>query len=246
VAGCGSGLGREAVETAAREIRGLRKQGFLRGPVMVRDEQDERRQIARLLKMATGNIELYLAEACNLRCRYCYVDANECLHGKLMPPEIARAAVDLIFARAKGVDRLQITFFGGEPLLNKPVLKETVAYSQRLARRHGKQVRYSMTTNGTLLDDEVISLIKRYGFGLMISADGPPEIHNDHRPLANGWFNWQCSYLDAFTDNGLLHLFVPHRWQRCLHLQLPETELTRLPTAPELQPGCRAATSCSN
>ncbi|MBM3502049.1 MAG: exo-alpha-sialidase [Armatimonadetes bacterium] len=64
--------------------------------------------------------------------------------------------------------------------------------------------------------------------------------------LANGWFNWQCSYLDAFTDNGLLHLFVPHRWQRCLHLQLPETELTRLPTAPELQPGCRAATSCSN
>jgi hypothetical protein len=53
--------------------------------------------------------------------------------------------------------------------------------------------------------------------------------------LANGWFNWQCSYLDAFTDDGILHLFVPHRWQRCLHLQLPEAELTRLPTAQELQ-----------
>ena len=52
--------------------------------------------------------------------------------------------------------------------------------------------------------------------------------------LANGWFNWQCSYLDAFTDNGILHLFVPHRWQRCLHLQLAEAELQRLPTAKEL------------
>jgi len=53
--------------------------------------------------------------------------------------------------------------------------------------------------------------------------------------LSNGWFNWQCSYIDAFTDNGLIHLFVPHRWQRCLRLQLPEAELSRLPTAEELQ-----------
>jgi hypothetical protein len=52
--------------------------------------------------------------------------------------------------------------------------------------------------------------------------------------LENDWFNWQCSYMDAFTDNGVLQLFVPHRWQRCLHLQLPEAELQRLPTAEEL------------
>jgi hypothetical protein len=52
--------------------------------------------------------------------------------------------------------------------------------------------------------------------------------------LENDWFNWQCSYMDAFTDNGVLQLFLPHRWQRCLHLQLPEAELQRLPTAKEL------------
>jgi hypothetical protein len=52
--------------------------------------------------------------------------------------------------------------------------------------------------------------------------------------LENDWFNWQCSYMDAFTDNGVLQLFVPHRWQRCLHLQLAEAELQRLPTAKEL------------
>ncbi len=52
--------------------------------------------------------------------------------------------------------------------------------------------------------------------------------------LENGWFNWQCSYLDAFTDNGVLQVFVPHRWQRCLHLRLPETALASLPTAKEL------------
>ncbi len=52
--------------------------------------------------------------------------------------------------------------------------------------------------------------------------------------LENDWFNWQCSYMDAFTDNGVLQLFVPHRWQRCLHLQLPEAEMLRLPTAEDL------------
>ena len=52
--------------------------------------------------------------------------------------------------------------------------------------------------------------------------------------LKNDWANWQCSYLDVFVDNGILNLFLPHRWQRCLHLQLTEAELHRLPTATEL------------
>jgi hypothetical protein len=52
--------------------------------------------------------------------------------------------------------------------------------------------------------------------------------------LENGWFNWQCSYLDAFPDEGVLNIFCPHRWQRCLHLRLPEVELSRLPTLEDL------------
>ena len=73
-----------------------------------------------------------------------------------------------------------------EPLLNKPILKFAVAYSQRLAALHGKSVFYSMTTNGTLFDDEIISIIKRYNFGLMVSLDGPKEIHDAQCPTSDG------------------------------------------------------------
>ena len=70
--------------------------------------------------------------------------------------------------------------------MNKEVLLFAVSYSQRLARLHGKKVFYSMTTNGTLLDDEVISVIKRYNFGLMVSLDGPKERHDRQCPTRAG------------------------------------------------------------
>ncbi len=136
--------------------------------------------------MSTNRIELYLAEACNLRCRYCYVDGNAALNNGLMPWEIARQAIDLVFSRAGDADQIHITFFGGEPLLNKPVLRRAMDYSQQLGAERGKQVIYSMTTNATLLDDEIIDLIKRYNFGLMVSLDGPPEVQDRMRPFADG------------------------------------------------------------
>ena len=174
------------VERAVTEWLTLRSQGLMTGPVTTYDAEDYERQTARLLNMSTGNIELYLAEACNMRCKYCYVDENGALHNRLMPWEVARAAVDLVFHRAQGVPQIQITFFGGEPLMNKPVLRKVIEYSQELGKRHDKPVRYSLTTNATLMDEEIINYIKRYNFGLMISADGPPEVHDDMRPMADG------------------------------------------------------------
>lgn len=140
------------VERAVTEWLTLRSQGLMTGPVTTYDAEDYERQTARLLNMSTGNIELYLAEACNMRCKYCYVDENGALHNRLMPWEAARAAVDLVFHRAQGVPQIQITFFGGEPLMNKPVLRKVIEYSQELGKRHDKPVRYSLTTNATLMD----------------------------------------------------------------------------------------------
>lgn len=81
---------------------------------------------------------------------------------------------------------LSLTLFGGEPLLNKPVFKSVMDYSDALAKKHGKRIHYSMTTNGTLIDDMVIHYIKKHNFGLMVSLDGPPEIHNAQCPTQDG------------------------------------------------------------
>ena len=178
--------GEQTAQTVLRELRWLDKRGIFRGPVYTYTDQENEAFIQRLTRMSTNTIELYLAEACNLRCRYCYVNENDALNNGLMPWEIARQAVDLIFQRAGNAEQVNITFFGGEPLLNKPLLHETIRYSQQLGAEQGKPVRYSMTTNATLLDDEVIDTIKRHNFGLMISMDGPKEVHDHMRPLANG------------------------------------------------------------
>jgi uncharacterized protein len=178
--------GEEVCHTVQRELGWLGRNGIFVGPVATHDDQENQAYIQRLAGMSTNRIELYLAEACNLRCRYCYVDGNAALNNGLMPWEIARQAIELVFGRAGDAEEVYITFFGGEPLLNKPVLRRAIEYSQKLGVERGKRVSYSMTTNATLLDDEIIGLIKRYNFGLMISLDGPREIHDRMRPFAGG------------------------------------------------------------
>lgn len=178
--------GAETARTVLDELAWLEKRGIFREPLPTYNDEENAAYIQRLTRMSTNKIELYLAEACNLRCRYCYVDAHDALDHGLMPWEIAKQAVDLVFARGGGAESIHITFFGGEPLLNKPVLKQVIAYSQARGSATGQRVTYSMTTNATLLDDEIIGLIKRYNFGLMISMDGPPDVHDAMRPMADG------------------------------------------------------------
>ncbi len=178
--------GTETAGSVLSELDWLEKQGIFHAPLQTYDDVENEIYIQQLARMSTGNIELDLAEACNLRCRYCYMGAHDALNHGIMPWEIAQKAIDLVFQRAGTAEQINITFFGGEPLLNKPVLKQAIAYSQQLGAERGKRVSYSMTTNGTLLDDEVIGLIKQYNFGLMISLDGPPEVHDAMRPMANG------------------------------------------------------------
>jgi len=178
--------GPETAQAVQDELHWLEEQGVFQAPISTYDDEENEAYIQRLIGMSTNSIELCLAEACNLRCRYCYVAENDALNNGLMPWDVARQAVDLIFQRAGTSRDINITFFGGEPLLNKPVLRQTIGYSQELGAAQGKQVHYSMTTNGTLLDDEIIGLIKRYNFGLMVSLDGPKEVHDRIRPMANG------------------------------------------------------------
>ncbi len=172
-----------------REIGLLEQTGFF-SPVEITALPDEKfEQLLSARYNAPWNkLELAISESCNLACRYCYCETCRGVISScgLMTEEVARQAINWLFAVSGKCDRISITFFGGEPLLNKPVLKFSVAYSQRLAALHGKSVFYSMTTNGTLLDDEIIAIIKRYNFGLMVSLDGPREIHDAQCPTCEG------------------------------------------------------------
>lgn len=103
-----------------------------------------------------------------------------------MSKAVARRAVDWLFQASGDAGQIEITFFGGEPLLNRPVFDDVMEYSANRAVREGKTIRYVMTTNGTLIDAGVIDYIKAYNFGLMVSLDGPPDIQNRQRPFADG------------------------------------------------------------
>lgn len=145
------------------------------------------RLIAKRHKAPWTTLELALAETCNLACKYCYCETCRDMPRKgLMSRETAQKAIDWLFEVSGNAKNLALTLFGGEPLLNKEVFQFAIDYSSELGRKAGKTVRYSMTTNGTLLDDMVIGYIKRYNFGLMVSLDGPPDIHNAQCPFHDG------------------------------------------------------------
>ncbi len=130
-------------------------------------------------------IQLAVSEKCNLACKYCYCPPSDDLpNNGMMPTNVAKASIDLLFAQ-KTV-KPWITFFGGEPLLNKPLIYNCIDYSKACAKRLGKSIGYSITTNATLLDDKIMDCIVNDNFGLMISIDGPRDIHDKQCPTKSG------------------------------------------------------------
>ncbi len=99
-----------------------------------------------------------------------------------MSEDVARKAIDWLFKASGETHEIRLTLFGGEPLLNRSVFEFVMQYSSALAEASGKRIYYSMTTNGTLLDDMSIGYILKNNFGLMLSLDGPPEVHDAQCP----------------------------------------------------------------
>jgi len=129
---------------------------------------------------------LFLAQECNMRCVYCYGNAGTFAGAGLMDRGTALRAVDWLLENSLGEERVAISFFGGEPLLNFPLLREIVPYARQEAARRGKAVDFSVTTNGALLTDEVIAFIREEQVQPMISFDGPPEVQDSQRPFKDG------------------------------------------------------------
>ncbi len=132
------------------------------------------------------SISLFVTQECNLRCIYCYGNGGSYGSGGVMTQRTARKAVDWLIEQSGKVKELRINFFGGEPLLNFPLVQDVLEYALERGRACGKQFEFDITTNGSLLDDEKIAFFKEHDIVPMVSIDGPKELQDRQRPFKNG------------------------------------------------------------
>ena len=130
---------------------------------------------------------LHIAHDCNLACKYCFAEEGE-YHGdrSLMSYEVGKKALDFLIANSGNRVNLEVDFFGGEPLMNFQVVKDLVAYGRSKEKEHNKKFRFTLTTNGMLLDDEVMEFANKEMANVVLSVDGRKEVHDFMRPTRNG------------------------------------------------------------
>lgn len=130
---------------------------------------------------------LHMAHDCNMRCAYCFASAGSFgAERGLMPFETARRAIDFVAGASGSRRNIEIDFFGGEPLLNFETVKKTVAYARGIEGRAGKRFRFTLTTNGTLLDGEAAAFANEHMDNLVLSIDGRREVNDAVRKTAGG------------------------------------------------------------
>ncbi len=147
--------------------------------------EDHYQQSADHLKKDPGLVKalcLHVAHACNLTCSYCFAGQGHYQgEAALMPFEVGKKALDYLVHHSGSRKHLEVDFFGGEPLLNWDVVKALVAYGRSLEQETGKIFRFTLTTNGVLLDDEVTDFCNREMHNVVLSLDGRREVHDFYR-----------------------------------------------------------------
>jgi len=133
-----------------------------------------------------SNITLFVTQECNLDCVYCYGLGGQYGSPGHMSSATGMKAVDWLVGRSGDVKKLSITFFGGEPLLNFPLIQEIVEYAGEEGRRTGKEFEFGITTNLLLLDEKKLEFIQKHKLKPMVSFDGPREIQEKQRPFKSG------------------------------------------------------------
>ena len=130
---------------------------------------------------------LHISHDCNLRCKYCFTSTGDFGKGrKLMPFEVGKAAIDFLLEKSVGRENLEVDFFGGEPLMNFDVVKQIVEYARSKEEEYHKNFRFTITTNGMLLDDETIDYINKEMYNVVLSIDGRKEVNDRMRVRVDG------------------------------------------------------------
>ena len=134
---------------------------------------------------------LHIAHTCNLNCSYCFASQGK-YHGEraVMSFEVGKQALDFLIANSGSRRNLEVDFFGGEPLVNFQVVKDLVAYARSIEKEHGKNFRFTLTTNGLLIDEDVIEFCNKECHNVVLSLDGRKEIHDRFRVDYAGNGSW--------------------------------------------------------
>ncbi|MDR3318683.1 MAG: thioether cross-link-forming SCIFF peptide maturase [Clostridiales bacterium] len=170
--------GEERAEAEA-EIDGLIAEGVIFSP-----------EIPDSVRLADGVVKamcLNVTHDCNLRCKYCFADGGA-YGGKRgsMSLDTAKAAIDMLLASSGTRRNLEVDFFGGEPMLNFETVKQTVAYARACEGAFGKRIRFTLTTNATVMDEGSIDFLNREMSNVVLSIDGRSEVHDSMRRFAGG------------------------------------------------------------
>ena len=153
-------------------------------------------QMAGDLKQKTSGVVkalcLHIAHTCNLNCSYCFASQGK-YHGEraLMSFEVGKRALDFLVENSHGRTNLEVDFFGGEPLMNFDVVKQLVAYARSIEKEKGKNFRFTLTTNGVLIDDDVIDFANKEMSNVVLSLDGRKEVHDRFRVDYAGKGSWE-------------------------------------------------------
>jgi uncharacterized protein len=143
--------------------------------------------LKRVERTALNTVVLNVNTGCNLSCTYCYKeDLDKPSAGKKMSTATAEASVEMLLKESPDETRYSVVFFGGEPLSNRPLIEHMVAYCEQRFAEAGKEVEYIMTTNATLLTEEIVDWLNAHRFGLSISIDGPKTVHDRNRITVGG------------------------------------------------------------
>ncbi len=183
------GITEADIEECYDDVSSLREEGKLFAP-------DTFEPMAGHLKAKTSGVIkalcLHIAHTCNLNCSYCFASQGK-YHGEraVMSFEVGKQALDFLIANSGNRRNLEVDFFGGEPLVNFQVVKDLVAYARSIEKEHGKNFRFTLTTNGLLIDDDVIEFANRECHNVVLSLDGRKEIHDRFRVdyAGNGSFD---------------------------------------------------------
>ena len=171
------------------QVEGLKKAGKLFVP-------DTYEPMAGKLKRKTAGVVkalcLHIAHTCNLNCSYCFASQGK-YNGEraVMSFEVGKRALDFLIENSGSRRNLEVDFFGGEPLMNFQVVKDLVAYARSVEKRHNKNFRFTLTTNGMLIDDDMIDFCNRECHNVVLSLDGRKEVHDRYRVDYAGKGSWE-------------------------------------------------------
>ena len=183
------GITEKDIEECYAQVESLKESGELFAP-------DTFEPMAGTLKEKTAGVVkalcLHIAHTCNLNCSYCFASQGK-YHGEraVMSFEVGKRALDFLVENSGTRHNLEVDFFGGEPLMNFDVVKQLVAYARSIEKEKGKNFRFTLTTNGVLIDDDVIDFANRECSNVVLSLDGRKEIHDRFRVDYAGNGSWE-------------------------------------------------------